>query len=87
MEAVSLTSLVKLINNLQIQQPDMSFSLFLTRPLFLIYDFLCFCFCFLVELRWFVADLLWVGAFGCFEQHFSRLWVNESLGVGTFPYC
>ena len=87
---MSLTSLVKLINNLQIQQPEISFSLYLSLPLFSFSDFLFF-FCFLfyvfsMELWWFVSDLLWVGVFS-FEQHLSGLWVNEWLGVGTFTCC
>ena len=78
---MSLTSLVKLINNLQIQQPKISFSLSLSLPLFSFSDFLFFCFlffvlCFFVELWWFVSDLLWAGVFSL-----SR------LGVGTFTCC
>ena len=57
MEAVLLTSLVKLINNLQIWQPDMSFSLFLTLPLFL------FLISFVFVFRW-NWDGLWLICFG-----------------------
>ena len=50
MEAKSLTSLVKLINNLQIQQPEISFTLSLSLSLyfffFLISFVLFFVFCF-----------------------------------------
>ena len=45
---MSLTSLVKLINNVQIQQPEISFSFSLSLPLFSFSDFLFFCFLFFV---------------------------------------
>ena len=84
-----VADLISEINKqLQIQQPEMCFFL----SLFFVLDFLCLSFFLLffpllVDLWWFVADLLWVGAFGCFEQHLSGLWVHEWLGVGTFASC